>query len=83
MLLMQEGTDLEAKTNGGVTPLMAGIQSGALHVVNELLEAGCNPTARDLLDQTPADYAKKFTNVGGQNFFEIVQNAEREWLKNN
>ena len=43
LLLNQEGIDIEAKTNGGVTPLMCGIQSGAMHVVNELLEAGCSP----------------------------------------
>ena len=62
---MQDGIDIEAKTNGGVTPLMAGIQSGALHVVNELLEAGCSPLAVDVLGQTAKDYAKKFTNVNG------------------
>ena len=44
---------------------MAGIQSGALHVVNELLEAGCNPLVVDVLGQTAKDYAKKFTNVNG------------------
>ena len=51
---------------------MAGIQSGAIHVVNELLEAGCNPLAEDLLGQTPKDYAAKYTNVSGKSLADIL-----------
>ena len=55
---------------------MAGIQSGAIHVVNELVSAGCNPNAEDLLGQTPKDYAAKYTNVSGKSFVDIIEEAK-------
>ena len=61
---------------------MAGIQSGAIHVVNELVSAGCNPNAEDLLGQTPKDYAAKNTNVSGKNFVDIIEEAKTKWQQN-
>ena len=48
-MLIQQDVNIEARTQGGVTPLMAGIQSGAIHIVNELVTAGCNPMSEDVL----------------------------------
>ena len=36
-------------TNGGITPLIAAVQSGDINVVKQCLEAGCNPESQDLL----------------------------------
>ena len=39
----------EIKTKGGITPLMAAVQSGDINVVEQCLAIGCNPLSEDLL----------------------------------
>ena len=64
---------LDSSTNGGITPLMAAVQSGDINVVEQCLAAGCNPQATDLLGQSVLFYARAFKDVKGQNMSEIIQ----------
>ena len=63
----------ESKTKGGITPLMAAVQSGDINVVEQCLTIGCNPRAEDLLGQSTLFYARAFRDVNGQNMSEIIQ----------
>ena len=66
---------LEIRTNGGVTPLMAAVQSGDINVVEQCLAANCNPLAEDLLGQSILFYSRAFSNVNGRNMSEIIQKS--------
>ena len=70
----------ELRTKGGITPLMAAVQSGDINVVEQCLVAGCDPRSEDLLGQSTLFYARAFRDVNGQNMSEIIQKAitERE-----
>ena len=63
----------ELRTSGGITPLMSAVQSGDIDVVQQCLQAGCNPLAEDLLGQSTLFYARAFRDVNGQNMSEIIQ----------
>ena len=56
----------DARTNGGVTPLMLAVESGNIYMVGECLNRGFNPFARDYLGRSVLDYAEPFKNVNGQ-----------------
>jgi len=58
---------IEARTVGGVTPLMYAVQSGNIYIVGECLNRGFNPFSKDNLGQSADDYAKHFILVNGQN----------------
>ena len=53
--------------------MMSAVQSGDIDVVNQCLQAGCNPLAEDLLGQSTLFYARAFRDVNGQNMSEIIQ----------
>ena len=55
----------EQATNGGITPLMAAVQSGDITVVKLCLEAGCDASKQDLLGQSVLFYARAFKDVQG------------------
>jgi ankyrin repeat protein len=62
-LTSRPGTNFEARTRGGETPLMSAIQSGSKRTVAECLNRGFNPFAFTNLLMTPLDFAKKFPTV--------------------
>ena len=58
MLTSQDYSHLfEARTNGGVTPLMFAVQNPDLGFVNECLKSGMNPFSEDYLGQSVMSYA--------------------------
>ena len=65
----------DKNTNGGITALMSAVQSGDINVVQQCLEAGCDPIAQDLLGQSVLFYARAFKDVNGQNMSEIIQKS--------
>ena len=56
---------LDARTKGGVTPLMAAIQSANVFMVNFCLNKNFNPFLEDFTGKTCLDYAKPFKNING------------------
>ena len=65
----------EQPTNGGITPLMSAVQSGDITVVQLCLQAGCDPSAVDMLGQNVLFYARAFKDVDGVNMSHIIQKA--------
>ena len=60
-----DALELDAATNGGLrgrgwTALHVAAGSGHLHIVQQLLRAGANPTLRDNKGRTPLDFASLF-----------------------
>ena len=79
-LAEQEGCDLDAITNAGVTPLMMAVEKGNIELVAECLNSNFNPFLKDALDRTAMDYAACFRNVLGQDMRKLIQAAMDQWI---
>ena len=83
-LLLDRITDTslyEARSNGGVTPLMSAIQSGNPYIVGHCLNKSFNPFQRDYMGKTCRDYARPFSQVGGGHKVEtLITTAMEQWL---
>ena len=55
----------EARSSGGVTPLMNAVMSGNPYIVGFCLNHSFNPFMQDYMGQTCLDYAAPFVRVGG------------------
>lgn len=65
---------LESRSHGGVTALMAAIQSGNIYMVGHCLNSGFDPFAVDYTGRSCLDYAKPFMKLAqGQSLVELVQ----------
>ena len=75
-LMSKRGIEIEARSRGGLTPLMCAIESGSVRTLEECLNRGFNPFTFDNFLMTPMDYAKKFPDVDSQDFQLLVQKAQ-------
>jgi hypothetical protein len=57
-LLLDKGADIEAKNNGGTTPLLCAFYSGCKAIVKLLLDKGADIDAKDNDGQSPLSLAK-------------------------
>ena len=80
-LAEQEGCDLDAITNGGVTPLMMAVENGNIELVAECLNSNFNPFLKDALERTVMDYASMYRNVLGQDMRKLIQAAMDQWIE--
>lgn len=78
-LLSQPGIDIEARTCGGMTPLMYVAQSGDIHAVAACLNRGLNPFQRNSIGQRPIDLAAAFQNVQETDLRTLFEKAEEQW----
>ena len=69
----------EARTRGGVTPLMFAVQSGNKEVVDCCLNADFNPFATDNLGQDVLTYAAHLKEKESPNVYEKVLEAQKRW----
>jgi ankyrin repeat protein len=58
-LLIERGADVNAKTNGGWTPLHSAAFYGHVEVVRLLLEHGADPNIKNIWGQTAIDLARE------------------------
>lgn len=70
-LLLEEGADIEIRTNSGLTALHCAALGGNDQNVECLLNYGADVTARDDLDNLPFDYAREFE--GTQAYWALSQ----------
>lgn len=61
-LLLERGADVNAKGNGGMTPLYIAARNGNKELVQFLIERGANVTTRNDDGETPCDIAKSTGN---------------------
>ena len=66
----------EARSNGGITPLMAAIQSANLYMVAQCLNSGFNPFAVDCTGRSCRDYARPFKRVEGEDIANLIDVAQ-------
>jgi len=66
---------LEAQSNGGVTPLMAAIQSGNVYMVGHCLNSSFNPFAIDFTGRSCQDYSEPFKALSGQSLKDLLVTA--------
>ena len=66
---------IEARSNGGVTPLMSAIQSGNVYLVGQCLNSSFDPFSKDFTGRSCVDYAEPFKAVGGQSLKELILTA--------
>ena len=69
----------EARSNGGITPLMAAIQSANIFMVGRCLNQGFNPFALDNTGKNCLDYAAPFKDVNGENMRQLIRVAQDQW----
>ena len=69
----------EERTNGGITPLMAAIQSANVYMVGHCLNKSFNPFAQDFTGKTCLDYAAPFRDVNGENIRDLIRTAQNQW----
>ena len=75
----QRQTLLEARSNGGVTPLMAAIQSANIFMVGQCLNSSFNPFALDFTGRSCLDHATPFEDLNGQNIRDLILTAQIQW----
>ena len=66
----------EERTYGGITPLIAAIQSSNLYMVAQCLNSGFNPFAVDCSGRSCLDYARPFKRVEGEDIQNLVKIAQ-------
>jgi len=72
--------NVEARSNGGVTPLMSAIQSGNVYLVAHCLKASFDPFAKDFLGQSCLDYAAPFGAPEGQKSIkDLIVFTQKQW----
>ena len=76
--LLDTGADLEAKMEGGWTPLHAAAEEGSLAVVQALLDAGADPKARAEDGETPWDAAQRNEALKGTDVYWRLNDARFE-----
>lgn len=76
MAKIPDRTLCETRTNGGITPLMAAIQSANVYMVGQCLNEGFNPFALDHLGKSCLDYAAPFKDVNGENIRNLIMTAQ-------
>lgn len=70
----------EARSSGGVTPLMNAIMSGNPYIVGFCLNHSFNPFMQDYMGQTCLDYAAPFIRVGGgHKISDLLNTAIAQW----
>ncbi|MBC7527765.1 MAG: ankyrin repeat domain-containing protein, partial [Chthonomonadaceae bacterium] len=57
--LLSEGVSVDARVEGGVTPLMTASGAGNLEIIKQLVERGASLEARDDKGDTAQDWARK------------------------
>ena len=68
---------LEARSTGGVTPLMAAIQSGNVYLVGMCLNSSFDPFAKDYTGRTCVDYSEPFKVTGNnQSLKDLILTAQ-------
>ena len=69
----------EARTAGGITPLIAAIQSSNLYMVAQCLNSSFSPFAVDCTGRSCLDYARPFKAVEGEDICKLVGIAQEQW----
>ena len=78
-LILSKITDttlLDARTKGGITPLMAAIQSANVYMVGHCLNSSFNPFMEDYTGKSCLDYATPFKDINGQNIRDLITTAQ-------
>lgn len=73
--LLGAGTDIEARTEDGLTPLHVAAGWGGPEVVIALIEAGANGKARNEEGDTPFDLAKDNDKLRGTEAYWLLNEA--------
>ena len=75
LLKIEDPSLYEAKSNGGVTPLMSAIQSGNVYMVGHCLNTSFNPFSIDYTGRSCLDYAEPFKMIVGQSLKDLIITA--------
>ena len=62
-LLLDESAYVDAASPNGTTPLMMAARAGSVSTVNVLLDGGADPTLKNQLGISAADFARKDNNT--------------------
>ena len=79
LLVEVKGIDVNRRTVGGETPLMAAAQSGNIFTVGECLNNNFNPFLENSLHMTARDYAAYFPQVYGHSLVSVFDTAIEQW----
>ena len=63
-MLLDAGADVDARDNGGMTPLMWAAKNGTADRVKFLLDAGADADAQDTYGRTSSDLANNIRYLG-------------------
>ena len=75
VIKMEDRTMFEARSNGGITPLMSAVQSANVYMVGKCLNHGFNPFALDCTGKSCMDYATPFKDINGENLCRLIHSA--------
>jgi ankyrin repeat protein len=75
-ILLDHSAYIDAESPNGSTPLMMAAMYGNAECVKQLLEAGADPTIRNQVDLTAADFARQASR---DDSLALVDAAVRRW----
>ncbi len=77
LYLLNNGAELNAKQDGGQTPLHHAVARGSVILVKALIEEGADPFFEDDLKRSPTDIAKELKGESAEQVDEIRSSLKR------